>query len=164
MVRGAFSNPKLGNRVRLRCSVHAASVAYRRDGVPLLVIAGAAYGTGSSRDWAAKVTALSGVRAVLAESFERIHRSNLVAAGVLPLEFTDGQNADRLGLDGTETYDVLGIREGLDHVTVVARRTGGETVEFGARVRLDTPLEADYYRHGGLLPLVYRKLTEGQPS
>jgi aconitate hydratase len=109
------------------------------------------------------------VRAVLAESYERIHRSNLVGAGVLPLEYLDGENAASLGLDGTESYDVLGIPEAVslatDQVTVRARRATGETVEFRARVRLDTPVEADYYRHGGILPLVYRKLTtERQPS
>jgi len=173
MLRGAFSNPRLGNRLG-NASVYETALSYRRRNIPLLILAGAAYGTGSSRDWAAKVTALSGVRAVLAESYERIHRSNLIGTGVLPLEYLDGENAALLGLDGTESYDVLGIPEAIlttaqalatDHVTVRARRAGGETVEFRARVRLDTPVEADYYRHGGILPLVYRKLTtERQPS
>ena len=127
-------------------------------GTPLLVIAGREYGTGSSRDWAAKATALLKVRVVLAESFERIHRSNLVQLGVLPLQFADGQGAGSLGLDGTEEFDLLGIPEAVDDparpVTVRVRPREAPAFEFEVRARLDTPQEAVYYTHGGVLPYI----------
>jgi len=126
-----------------------------------VILAGQEYGTGSSRDWAAKGTNLLGVRAVVAQSFERIHRSNLVGMGVLPLQFKDGTTAATLGLDGSETYDVLGLGAGLKpqqdlklHVT----RKGGETLDVPVRCRIDTPIEIDYYQHGGILPYVLRQI------
>jgi aconitate hydratase len=129
-----------------------------------VVLAGKEYGSGSSRDWAAKGTALLGVRAVIAESFERIHRSNLIGMGVLPLQFPDGESASSLGLDGTETFDIAGITvlsegETPRTVPVTASRQGGTPVEFDARVRIDTPGEADYYRNGGILHYVLRSLA-----
>ncbi|WP_284742272.1 aconitate hydratase AcnA [Amycolatopsis sp. RTGN1] len=164
MVRGGFANPRLKNRLgpggRTRDADGAAVPVYDAArsfaGTPLLVIAGREYGTGSSRDWAAKATALLKVRVVLAESFERIHRSNLVQLGVLPLQFADGQSADSLGLDGTEEFDLLGIPEAVDDparpVTVRVRPAGAPAFEFAVRARLDTPQEAVYYAHGGVLP------------
>jgi aconitate hydratase len=146
-------------------SIYDASARYREEGVPLLVIAGKEYGSGSSRDWAAKGPRLLGVRAVIAESYERIHRSNLVGMGVLPLEFLPGEDAETLGLDGRERYDVLGLREGLAGGFVGGRRLrvravsdAGRSTEFEVRVRLDTPTEADYYAHDGILPYVLRQL------
>ncbi|MDN5980205.1 MAG: aconitate hydratase, partial [Bifidobacterium mongoliense] len=139
------------------------SQRYRRQGTPLVVLAGKEYGTGSSRDWAAKGTAMLGVRAVITRSFERIHRSNLIGMGVLPLQFPEGESAESLGLDGTETFDILGI-EALNQgaapktVTVRATRTDGSVVAFDATVRIDTPGEADYYRNGGILQYVLRGL------
>ena len=127
------------------------------------MLAGKEYGSGSSRDWAAKGTALLGVRAVLAQSYERIHRSNLIGMGVLPLQYPDGDSADSLGLDGTETYAVHGVTE-LDQgttpreVALTATRPDGTEVTFAAVLRIDTPGEADYYRHGGILPYVLRSL------
>jgi aconitate hydratase len=131
---------------------------YREAQVPLLVIAGKMYGAGSSRDWAAKGTALLGVRAVIAESYERIHRSNLVEMGILPLEFLDGENADTLGLKGAEEFGIGGIREGLapGKVLTVTVRGGGQARSFDVRCRIDSPVEVDYYRHGGILPYVLR--------
>jgi aconitate hydratase len=129
--------------------------------VPLVVIAGKEYGTGSSRDWAAKGTMLLGVRVVLAESFERIHRSNLVGMGVMPLEFVDGQSAATLGLTGNETYDVSGLASDLKpgkRVTVRAAAPAGAVTEFQTVARVDTPDDVEYYRHGGLLPYVLRGL------
>jgi len=130
--------------------------------VPLMVIAGQEYGTGSSRDWAAKGTRLLGVRAVLAQSFERIHRSNLVGMGVLPLQFKEGVTAQTLGLDGTETYDVLGLGAGLkpqQDVTVRITRADGPKQDISVVCRIDTPIEVDYYQHGGILPYVLRQLA-----
>src|SRR5690606_9055576 len=132
-------------------------------GVPLVVVAGKEYGTGSSRDWAAKGTLLLGIRAVIAESFERIHRSNLVGMGVLPLEFKDGMTRKTLGLDGTETIDILGIESGLKprmDVTCRIRRADGSTQEITLRCRIDTLDEVDYYRHGGILPYVLRSIRK----
>ena len=128
-----------------------------------MVLAGKEYGTGSSRDWAAKGTQLLGVRAVIASSFERIHRSNLVGMGVLPLELPEGTTWQSLGLTGEETFDVP-VDEGLQplsEVTVTARRAEGEAIEFGVKVRVDTPVELEYYRNGGILQTVLRKLMEG---
>ena len=131
--------------------------------MPLVVLAGKEYGSGSSRDWAAKGTALLGVRAVIAESYERIHRSNLIGMGVLPLQFPAGESADSLGLDGTETFDISGVTA-LNEAATPAHGAGcrtqadGSTVEFDAVVRIDTPGEADYYRNGGILQYVLRSL------
>jgi aconitate hydratase len=178
MLRGAFGNQRLRNRLvpELRGgwtldhldgtprTVYDAAEHYRDAGVPLLVLAGKEYGTGSSRDWAAKGTALLGVRVVLAESFERIHRSNLVGMGVLPLQFRDGDSVDSLGLTGHETFAVRGL-EGLTEddrprtVLVDARSDDGRRVQFVATVRLDTATEALYFRHGGVLPYVARSLV-----
>jgi aconitate hydratase len=133
---------------------------YQADGVPAIVLAGKEYGSGSSRDWAAKGPRLLGVRAVIAESYERIHRSNLVGMGILPLEFTDGANAQSLGLAGTETFDILGLANGeAKEVEVRATAPDGKVTTFAARVRIDTPNEVDYYRNGGILPYVLRRLA-----
>jgi aconitate hydratase len=142
-------------------TIYDASVRYREANVPLLVIAGKEYGSGSSRDWAAKGTQLLGVQAVIAESFERIHRSNLVNMGVLPLEFKPGENAASLKLAGTESFDLLDVAAGLrarGDLRVVARRPDGATTEFVATVRIDTPEELLAFRHGGILPYVVRQL------
>jgi aconitate hydratase len=141
-------------------TIYEAAQRYRQDGTPLIIIAGKEYGSGSSRDWAAKGTALLGVRAVLAESFERIHRSNLVGMGVLPLEFLPGENADTLNLTGEERYSILGIStlSPRKEVEVIARDPRGKEKRFRAIARLDTPIEVTYYRNGGILPTVLRKL------
>jgi aconitate hydratase A / 2-methylisocitrate dehydratase len=176
MIRGTFANIRLRNKLAPgteggytrhlpggeQMSIYDAAQRYAAEGVPLLVIAGKEYGSGSSRDWAAKGTALLGVRAVLAASFERIHRSNLIGMGVLPLQFADGQDAATLGLTGEETYSVGGLA-GADEVprtvTVTAAGPCG-TRDFPATVRIDTPAEAAYYRHGGILPYVLRHLAD----
>jgi aconitate hydratase len=144
-----------------------ASERYRAEGVPLVVIAGQEYGSGSSRDWAAKGPSLLGVRAVIAESYERIHRSNLIGMGVLPLEFLGGQGLRSLGLDARERYDVVGLAEAMRsgfangrNVRVRASADDGRVTEFEVRVRLDTPTEADYYAHGGILQYVLRQLLD----
>jgi aconitate hydratase len=145
-------------------SIYEASRQYIEEGTPLLVLGGKEYGSGSSRDWAAKGTALLGVRAVLVESFERIHRSNLIGMGVLPLQFQPGESAESLGLTGHEVFDVLGIEEMTSgpvprEVTVVAHADGDvEGREFRAVVRIDTPGEAEYFRHGGIMQFVLRTL------
>ena len=176
MMRGTFANIRLRNRIapgteggwttRLPSdevmTIYDASVKYREAGVPLMVIAGKEYGSGSSRDWAAKGTLLLGVKAVLAESFERIHRSNLVNMGVLPLEFKAGQNAASLKLTGRESYDIVGMSDTLTHageVTVRATGADGTANEFTAKVRIDTPEELVAYRNGGILPYVLRQLV-----
>jgi aconitate hydratase len=179
MVRGTFANVRLRNQIAPGTeggwtrylpggevmTIYDASERYRTAGVPLLVIAGKEYGSGSSRDWAAKGTQLLGVRTVIAESFERIHRSNLVNMGVLPLEFKAGQNAASLKLTGTESFDLVGVagdlRPGGD-VRVIARADGGGTVEFVATARIDTPEELVAFRHGGILPYVARQLMSGR--
>ena len=143
-------------------TIFEASERYRATGTPLVVIAGREYGTGSSRDWAAKGTYLLGVRAVIAESYERIHRSNLVGMGVLPLEFEEGEGAETLGLTGFEVYDVTGIAGGLEpggEVAVRATRRDGSVVDFAATVRLDSEVEVEYYRNGGILHAVLRRLA-----
>jgi aconitate hydratase len=142
-------------------AVFDAALRYREEGMPLLIIAGKEYGSGSSRDWAAKGPALLGVRAVLAESFERIHRSNLVGMGVLPLQFAEGQSAASLGLSGRESFTIGGLAGGIEpkqEVTVWARLEGGSEVSFPATVRIDMPAEVDYYRHGGILQMVLRQM------
>ena len=143
------------------CWIYDASVKYQRHGVPLVVLGGKDYGMGSSRDWAAKGTLLLGVKAVIVESYERIHRSNLIGMGVLPLEFPRGQNADSLGLDGTETFDIAvdDSVQPLSTVPVTATKTDGSTVAFDAVLRLDTPVEVEYYRNGGILHTVLRKMA-----
>jgi aconitate hydratase len=135
---------------------------YQRQGVPLVIVAGKEYGTGSSRDWAAKGTLLLGVRAVIAESFERIHRSNLVGMGVLPLEFVGGETRQTVGLTGFETFDIIGMSEDMKpRATLTVRATGddGNVIEFQTISRIDTPEEMSYYRHGGILPYVLRQLV-----
>jgi aconitate hydratase len=176
MVRGTFANIRIRNHLvpgveggvtthlpsGERMSIYDASMRYQNDGVPLVVIAGLEYGTGSSRDWAAKGTKLLGVRAVIAKSFERIHRSNLVGMGVLPLEFTGGEDAASLGLTGRETYDIEGISDSVtpgELLTVVATGDDGAKKTFSVLARIDTPNEADYYQHGGILQFVLRQLS-----
>jgi aconitate hydratase len=173
MVRGTFANVRLRNQLAPgtegsvtthfpsgeQLSIFEASLRYREEGVPLLVIAGKEYGSGSSRDWAAKGPNLLGVRVVLAESYERIHRSNLLMMGILPLQFEDGESAASLGLTGRETFDVTGLEGGdAREVLVTATPDAGDPIAFRARVRLDTPREREYLRHGGILRFVLRRL------
>ncbi len=174
MMRGTFANIRLRNQLAPgteggwtrhqpsgeQMSIYDASLKYKEEGTPLIVIAGSEYGTGSSRDWAAKGTLLLGVRAVIAKSFERIHRSNLIGMGVLPLQFMDGQDAKSLGLAGTERYDITGHEYAdSDTVTVTAMPESGAPITFTATVRIDTPKERDYYEHGGILHYVLRQLA-----
>ena len=138
---------------------------YQADGTPLIILAGHEYGTGSSRDWAAKGTKLLGVKAVVAASFERIHRSNLVGMGVLPLQFLDGTNAQSLRLDGSEVFSVTGLSDSIEpgrNVTLEIARQNGERESVPVKLRIDTPIEIDYYRHGGILPFVLRELMTRQ--
>jgi aconitate hydratase len=181
MMRGTFANIRLRNQLAPgteggvtrhlpegeQTSIYDAAMRYAEEGVPLLVLAGKEYGSGSSRDWAAKGTRLLGVRAVIAQSYERIHRSNLVGMGVLPLQFADGASAESLGLSGEEVFSVAGVADavaaagdgkGAQTVAVRAERESGEQVEFEARLRIDTPRESEYFRHGGILQYVLRKL------
>ncbi|MCB9693759.1 MAG: aconitate hydratase AcnA [Alphaproteobacteria bacterium] len=177
MMRGTFANVRIRNQVAPGTeggvtthfpsgevmSVFDASMRFQEAGTPLVVLAGHQYGTGSSRDWAAKGTFLLGVKAVISKSFERIHRSNLVGMGVLPLCFRDGEGADELGIDGTETFDIPGLNDAvkpLQDIGVVARKADGTEVRFTCTVRLDTPVEVDYYRNGGILQTVVRKLAK----
>jgi aconitate hydratase len=174
MMRGTFANIRLRNLLAPGTeggvtvhvptgepmSIYDAAMKYKAEGTPLVVIAGKEYGTGSSRDWAAKGTMLLGVRAVIAESFERIHRSNLIGMGVLPLQFKDGESAQALGLTGTESFEIIGLNGGAAKmVTVVATPASGAPVRFEARVRIDTPKEREYYQHGGILQYVLRQLA-----
>ncbi|MFA7233310.1 MAG: aconitate hydratase AcnA [Terrimicrobiaceae bacterium] len=145
-------------------SLYDACMKYQGEGTPLIVFAGQEYGTGSSRDWAAKGTRLLGIKAVVARSFERIHRSNLVGMGVLPLQFPEGVSAETLGLDGTETFDITGMGGGIQprqDVTLTLTRKDGKTESLAVKLRIDTPIEVDYYRHGGILPFVLRQLMPG---
>ena len=175
MVRGTFANVRIKNLIvpgveggvtkyqpgDEQMSVYDAAMRYQAAGIPLIVVAGHEYGTGSSRDWAAKGTRLLGVRAVVAQSFERIHRSNLVGMGVLPCQFKEGASAQTLRLDGSEVYDIVGIGKGirpLQDVTLVIRRAGGEAETLPLTLRIDTPIEVDYYQHAGILPYVLRQL------
>jgi aconitate hydratase len=177
MVRGTLANIRLRNQLAGGreggwtrhlpdgevLTIYDAAMKYREEGVPLILLAGAEYGTGSSRDWAAKGTHLLGVKAVIAASYERIHRSNLVGMGVLPLEFPRGQTWQSLGLTGTEVYDIEGLGDQLRpraNVTVKATAPEGRVIRFAARVRIDTPVEIDYYRNGGILQTVLRKLLK----
>ena len=179
MIRGTFANIRLKNQLldgveggftrdftkanAPQTTIYDASVAAAEAGIPLVILAGKEYGSGSSRDWAAKGTALLGVRAVIAESYERIHRSNLIGMGVLPLQFPSGKTADSLGLTGTEVFGISGITELNEGKTpktvkVTAAKEDGTKIEFDAVVRIDTPGEADYFRHGGILQYVLRSL------
>ncbi len=173
MIRGTFANIRLKNLLLNsveggftrnflnngeQSTIYEASMAYQAAKIPLVILAGKEYGSGSSRDWAAKGTALLGVKAVIAESFERIHRSNLIGMGVLPLQFNDGQNAESLGLTGDETFSIEGVtalNEG--GIPASVKVTAGDK-SFTAKVRIDTPGEADYYRHGGIMQYVLRSL------
>jgi aconitate hydratase len=176
MMRGTFANIRLRNLLAAgteggvtihipsneQMSIYDASMRYQSEGTPLIVLAGKEYGTGSSRDWAAKGAMLLGVKAVIAESFERIHRSNLIGMGVLPCQFVDGQSAQSLGLTGREIFEFGDLQNAeARQVTVTARRESGETIQFEVRVRIDTPKERDYYRHGGILQYVLRQLAAG---
>lgn len=173
MTRGTFANVRIKNLMvpgteggvtkynGEQMSIYDASIKYQAEGTPLVVIAGQEYGTGSSRDWAAKGTRLLGVKAVVAQSFERIHRSNLIGMGVLALQFKDGVNAQTLGLDGSETFDVVGLDGGVkpqQDVTLVIHRANGSKEEIAVKLRIDTAIEIDYYQHGGILPYVLRQL------
>jgi aconitate hydratase len=172
MIRGTFANIRLQNKLVEKrggftrhfpdgeeTTIYEAAMSYAEDGVSLVVLAGKEYGSGSSRDWAAKGTKLLGVRAVIAESFERIHRSNLIGMGVLPLQFPDGESAESLGLSGEETFDVGDLENGeAKTVEVKASRDGGDPVAFEATVRLDTPNEIRYFQNGGILQTVLRQL------
>ncbi|HTA29646.1 MAG TPA: hypothetical protein VK731_04145, partial [Candidatus Cybelea sp.] len=167
MLKGADGNIPEGGLTKHwpdgeQMSIYDAAMKYQAEGVPLVVFAGAEYGNGSSRDWAAKGTRLLGVRAVVCQSFERIHRSNLVGMGVLPLQFKEGVSAQTLRLDGTETYDVLGLGDSLkpqQDVTLAIHRADGRTENIPVACRIDTPIEIDYYQHGGILPFVLRQLA-----
>jgi aconitate hydratase len=175
MVRGGFANIRLRNELvpgveggltkhmpsGAVTTIFEAAERYRAEGVPLVIFGGKEYGSGSSRDWAAKATALLGVRAVIAESFERIHRSNLIGLGVLPLQFQDGASRGQLRLDGSETLSVEGIAGDLAPratLTLTVTRADGGTTALPLLCRLDTAGEVAYYRHGGVLPFVYRQL------
>jgi aconitate hydratase len=173
MIRGTFANTRIRNALAGGVeggvtvhlpdggpgSIYDVAQLYRADGVPLLVLAGREYGSGSSRDWAAKGVALLGVRAVLVESYERIHRSNLIGMGVVPLEYLPGENAESIGLTGTEVFDVVGLA-GTTPGGLIGKRVTvhADDKVFEAVVRIDTPTEDDYYRHGGILPYVVRRL------
>src|ERR687892_346867 len=178
MMRGTFANIRLRNLLAGRddlvggltlklpggeqMPIYDAAIKYAEEGTPLVVIAGKEYGSGSSRDWAAKGTNLLGVRAVIAESFERIHRSNLIGMGVLPLQFPEGSSIESLGLTGEETFDVGDLQNGeAKTVEVTASRDGADDVRFQATVRIDTPNEVTYFQNGGILHRVLRDLRSG---
>jgi aconitate hydratase len=176
MIRGTFANIRLRNQLAPGTeggftrdftaaeapvtSVYEASQHYLAAGTPLVILTGKEYGSGSSRDWAAKGTALLGVKAVIAESYERIHRSNLIGMGVLPLQFPEGQTAETLGLTGEETFDFTGVTALNDGTTPATVRVTAGQVSFDAVVRIDTPGEADYYRNGGIMQYVLRSLLK----
>jgi len=177
MVRGTFANIRLKNKLvpgvegnwtmhgGEKMPIYDASIKYQAAKTPLIILAGKEYGAGSSRDWAAKGTALLGVRAVIAESYERIHRSNLIGMGVVPLQFRDGESADKLGLTGSETFDVVGLGlERAREVKVTATDAAGKKKQFTAVVRIDTPKEQDYFIHGGILQYVLRQLATGKQA
>ena len=178
MVRGTFANVRIKNLMvpgveggvtihhpsEDRMSIYDAAMRYQSEGVPLVIVAGQEYGTGSSRDWAAKGTRLLGVKAVIAQSFERIHRSNLVGMGVLPCQFKDDTSAASLRLDGSERFDLFGIEDGIEpreEITLVIHRKSGAVEEVPVILRIDTPIEVDYYKHGGILPFVLRQILSG---
>jgi aconitate hydratase len=176
MTRGTFANVRIKNLMAPGTeggvtkyqpggepmSIYDAAMKYAEHRTPLIVVAGQEYGTGSSRDWAAKGTALLGVKAVVAQSFERIHRSNLVGMGVLPLQFKEGTTAQTLKLDGTEVFDLVGLGANLkpqQDLTLRITRANGQVEDVAVRCRIDTPIEIDYYQHGGILPYVLRQLV-----
>ena len=175
MMRGTFANIRLRNRLAPgteggitvhqpsgeQMSIYDAAMRYQAEQVPAIILAGKEYGSGSSRDWAAKGPRLLGVRAVIAESYERIHRTNLVCMGILPLQFAAGESAASLGLTGEEHFDIDDVTANARTLEVCARRTTGEVIRFTVRVRIDTPNEMDYYRHGGILHYVLRRLAGG---
>jgi aconitate hydratase len=178
MTRGTFANVRIKNLMVpgseggvtatppdwQTTSIYDAAMEYQKSGTPLVVFSGLEYGTGSSRDWAAKGTRLLGVRAVIAASYERIHRSNLVGMGVLPCQFKDGMNAQTLKLTGRETFDLSGFEEGItprQDLTLVIHREDGSTEHVPVTLRIDTPIEVEYYAHGGILPYVLRQLLNG---
>src|SRR5690606_2427086 len=178
MVRGTFANIRLRNELAPGTeggvtrylptgedmSIYDAAMKYQAAGTPLLVIVGKEYGSGSSRDWAAKGTNLLGVKAVIAESYERIHRSNLVGMGVLPLQFLEGQDRKSLGLTGTEEYAITGIADGIagsKKALVTAKGSDGAVKTFTVLIRVDTPVEVEYFRYGGILPYVLRQIASG---
>jgi aconitate hydratase len=175
MTRGTFANVRIKNLMvpgveggvtkhqpdGTVMSIYDASMRYASANIPLVIFAGQEYGSGSSRDWAAKGTRLLGVKAVVAESYERIHRSNLVGMGVLPLQFPEGVNAKSLGLDGTETFDLIGFGDDMQPMSTVKlmiHRADGKSETIDLKSRIDTAIEIDYYRHGGILPYVLRQL------
>jgi aconitate hydratase len=177
MTRGTFANVRLKNLIAPgtegsvaihfpsgeQTSIYDAAMKYKEEGTPLVVLAGAEYGTGSSRDWAAKGTYLLGIRAVIATSFERIHRSNLVGMGVLPLQFREGESRESLDLDGTEVFDIR-LSDKLEPrqaVEVTAKKPNGDQIHFVTTCRIDTPVEVVYYRNGGILHTVLRQLAKG---
>ena len=176
MVRGTFGNIRLRNQIveeegdwtvyfptGEKMRIFEASEKYLQSETPLIVLAGKEYGTGSSRDWAAKGPALLGVKVVIAESFERIHRSNLVGMGVIPLQFLEGENSDSLNLNGSEIYDFEGLEKTIvpnSKIKVNVTRENGEKFSFYTMIRIDTEIEAEYYYNGGLLPYVLRKMVK----
>jgi len=176
MVRGTFANVRIKNKLIQKeggytrhlpsgeeMSVYNAAVKYKQSQTPLVILAGKEYGSGSSRDWAAKGTFLLGIKAILAESYERIHRSNLVGMGVLPLQYLDGDSAAKLGLTGNETFAITGLAEGLKplkKVQVIGRNEDGREINFQVLARLDSRIEIEYYRHGGILQYVLRQFLE----
>ncbi|HCK90459.1 MAG TPA: aconitate hydratase, partial [Gemmatimonadetes bacterium] len=179
MMRGTFGNVRIKNLLlegqegghtihfptEKVMPIYEAAMRYRDAGTPLVILAGREYGTGSSRDWAAKGTDLLGVHAVIAESYERIHRSNLVGMGVLPLEFEEGTTAENLGLTGHETFDISGVADGLepgDTVEVVATDSDGTKIHFSAKARLDSDIDVEYYYNRGILQTVLRKMARGE--
>jgi aconitate hydratase len=179
MMRGTFGNVRIRNllldereggyTVHIptgdELPIYDAAMRYQAEGTPLVILAGAEYGTGSSRDWAAKGTLLLGVKAVIAESYERIHRSNLVGMGVLPLQFEEGDTPESLGLSGRESFDIVGISEGLEphaSVRVIARTDDGDETTFSTVARLDSDVDVEYYRNGGILHTVLRRIASGE--
>jgi aconitate hydratase len=177
MMRGTFANIRLKNMLapdteggvtvhlpdKKPMSIYDAAMQYQKEGIPLIVVAGKEYGSGSSRDWAAKGPRLLGVKAVIAESYERIHRSNLIGMGIVPLQFKSGENLKYHNLTGFETFEIVGISAGLklrQTLTVRATRDDGEVQEFTVICRIDTPAELEYYRHGGILEFVLRQLLQ----
>jgi aconitate hydratase len=178
MTRGTFANVRIrnlmapgteggvtlyhGSEGTQQLDIFDAAAKYKEDGRSLVVFAGKEYGSGSSRDWAAKGTNLLGVRAVIAESYERIHRSNLVGMGVLPCQFSDGETAETLGIDGSEQFHLIGVEKGVQprqELTLVIHRADDTTHETKVIARIDTPIEVDYFEHGGILPYVLRQLV-----
>jgi aconitate hydratase len=181
MMRGTFANVRIKNLMLpgseggvtrhqpdgSEMAIYDAAMQYQQEGTPLMIFAGEEYGTGSSRDWAAKGTRLLGVKAVIAKSFERIHRANLVGMGVLPCQFKDGMGADSLKLDGSETFDLIGLEDGItpqQDVTLVIHRASGTIDSAAVKLRIDTPIEVDYYQSGGILPFVLAQLLADQAA